>query len=144
MDGDDVMRSVSALVGSGVVSLVAATGIASPVHADDTTGLQLNGRYLVTSNGQWSKTNEVFHDEQVVRQVWTTSSSCESPTSCTGHLTSSLGWEADMVYTEDRWVVLYVRRWLAAPMVIQPSACRAIQAKFLSVPPAPTRTGMCD
>ena len=105
MDGDDVMRSVSALVGSGVVSLFAATGIASPVHADDTTGLQLNGRYLVTSNGQWSKTNEVFHDEQVVRQVWTTSSSCESPTSCTGHLTSSLGWEADMVYTEDRWVV---------------------------------------
>lgn len=99
------MRAVGVILGGGALSLVAATGIAAPAHADDTTGLQLNGKYLVTSNGEWSKTNEVFHDEQVVRQVWTTTSSCESPTSCTGHLVSSQGWEADMVYTEDRWVV---------------------------------------
>ena len=99
------MRAVGVLLGAGAVTLVAATGIAAPAGADDTTGIELNGRYLVTSNGEWSKTNEVFHNEQVVRQVWTTTSSCERPTSCTGHLTSSLGWEADMVYTEDRWVV---------------------------------------
>ena len=99
------MRAVGVLLSSSAVTLVAATGIAAPAYGDDTTGIELNGRYLVTSNGEWSKTNEVFHNEQVVRQVWTTTSSCESPTSCTGHLTSSLGWEADMVYTEDRWVV---------------------------------------
>jgi hypothetical protein len=99
------MRAVSVILGASAVSLVAATGIAARVHADDTSGIALNGNYLVTSNGEWSKTNEVFHNEQVVRQVWTTTSTCESPTSCTGHLTSSLGWAADMVYTEDRWVV---------------------------------------
>jgi len=99
------MRAVGVLLGASAVTLVAATGIAAPARADDTTGIELNGRYLVTSNGEWSKTDEVFHNEQVVRQVWTTTSSCESPTSCTGHLTSSLGWEADMVYSEDRWVV---------------------------------------
>lgn len=98
-------RILGVILGASAVSLCVATGIAAPVAADDTSGLQLNGRYLVTSIGDMSKTNEVFHDEQTVRQVWTTSSSCESPTSCTGHLTSSLGWEADMVYTEDRWVV---------------------------------------
>lgn len=99
------MRAINVTIGACAATLVAATGVAAQAHASGPYGIELNGQYLVTSVGGMSKTNEVFHDEQTVRQVWTTTSTCESPTSCTGHLTSSLGWEADMVYTEDRWVI---------------------------------------
>lgn len=98
------MRLISALACAGASVLVASTGMASPATAT-AWGIELNGRYLFTSNGEWAKTNDYFHDEKVVRAVWTVTSVCPSPTKCTGHVVSSEGWEADGFYSEDRWVV---------------------------------------
>jgi hypothetical protein len=88
-----------------------SVGITPQAHASD-YGIELNGKYLVTSNGEWAKTNDVFHNEKTVQQVWTMSSSCVSPASCTGELISSDGWTAPMRYSEDRWIVdRYLPNW---------------------------------
>lgn len=109
------MRVVSAAAGAAALSLAAATAIASPANATN-WGIELDGRYLVTSNGDWAKTNDVFHDEKTVRQVWTVSSVCKSPTSCTAHIVSSEGWETEGTYTEDRWVVRRtIPNWAPCP-----------------------------
>lgn len=98
------MRAISVIVGAGAIGMIGATAVAGSTHAS-TYGIELNGQYLVTSNGDWAKTNDVYHDEKTVRQVWTIATSCDRPTVCTGHLTSSDGWDADINYTEDRWLV---------------------------------------
>ena len=98
------MRAISVMVGASAVSILAATGIAAHAHAS-TYGIELNGQYLVTSNGDWAKTNDVYHDEKTVRQVWTITTSCGGPTLCTGHVSSNQGWDADIEYSEDRWLV---------------------------------------
>ena len=98
------MRVISVMVGASAAGVIAATGVAAPAQAS-TYGIELNGQFLVTSNGDWAKTNDVYHDETTVRQVWTITTSCDSPTVCTGHLTSNQGWDADIKFTEDRWIV---------------------------------------
>jgi hypothetical protein len=96
------------LVGcSAVVSVLAAPA----AGADDSLAdYALNGRFLVTSNGEWAQTNDVYHDEQTTRQVWTITSSCVDAATCTGQVTSSQGWSADLTYTSQWWTV---RRVLA-------------------------------
>jgi len=84
--------------------VTASVGVATQAHASN-YGIELNGQYLVTSNGDWAKDNEVFHDEKTVQQVWTASSSCANPGKCTGQVTSSEGWTAPMRYSEDQWIV---------------------------------------
>ena len=46
-------------------------GLASPhparASADD---LALNGTYIATSNGDWARTNDSYHDEQTVRSTY--------------------------------------------------------------------------
>lgn len=98
------MQAVRVCIGAVAASVVVAGGVAGPASATN-WGVELNGRFLVTSNGDWAKTNEVFHDEKTKRQVWTVTSVCESPAYCTGHIVSSEGWETDGHYTADRWVV---------------------------------------
>lgn len=98
------MRPISAFVGAGMAAIVTGTLLAAPAGATS-WGIELDGRFLFTSNGDWAKNNDVFHDEKTVRMVWTVTSVCKSPTSCTAHVISSEGWEVDGRYTEDRWVV---------------------------------------
>jgi hypothetical protein len=87
--------------------VVAISVLAAPVAgADDpTAGAALNGRFVVTSDGDRAKTNEIFHNEQTVRQVWTITSSCDDPTSCSGKVTSNQGWSADLRFAPSWWAV---------------------------------------
>jgi hypothetical protein len=78
--------------------------LAAPAHASD-YGVEVNGTYRVTSNGDWAKTNEVFIDELTVVQTWTVSSSCTSPTDCTGEVTSDQGWTAPVRFGGGLWSV---------------------------------------
>jgi hypothetical protein len=73
-------RVLASLVGcSAVVSVL----FAPAAGADDSfADYALNGRFLVTSNGDWAKTNDVYHDEQTVRQVWSITSSCVDAATC--------------------------------------------------------------
>ena len=95
---------------TGAVALAAFTtclGVATPAHAADQWGL--NGTYSATSNGEWARTNDVFHDEQSVRSTWTISSQCSYPTECTGTVKSDFGWSAPIYQTGGEW---YVKRFI--------------------------------
>ena len=41
--------------------------------------------FTATSNGEWATNNDVYHDEQSVRSIWTISTQCSYPTECTWH-----------------------------------------------------------
>ncbi|MEW5808718.1 MAG: hypothetical protein AB1925_04620 [Actinomycetota bacterium] len=94
----------------------AATGAAQP---DDTTTRDMgamNGVFHVTENGEWAKTNEVYHDEAVVQSTWTVTSSCVNPLDCHGKVHSDQGWSADISNTSGLW---FLKRdlpaWYACP-----------------------------
>jgi hypothetical protein len=90
------MRGVEITAGAlGAIALVGSLGTATPAHASN-YGVELNGTYRVTSNGDWAKTNDVFIDERTVVQTWTMSSSCTSPQRCEGQVTSDQGWTAPL------------------------------------------------
>ena len=59
------MRAVSVIAGATAAVVTASVGVAAQAHASN-YGIELNGQYLVTSNGDWAKDNEVFHDEKTV------------------------------------------------------------------------------
>jgi hypothetical protein len=99
MRGVRVAGSVSA-----AVAVFASVGTATPAYASN-YGVEVNGTYRVTSNGDWAKHNEVFINEQTVVQTWTVNSSCTSPISCTGTVKSDQGWTAPLVNHGDYWLV---------------------------------------
>lgn len=87
---------------------------ATPVHADDSWGL--NGTYTATSNGEWSRSNDVFHDEKSVRALWTISTQCSYPTECTGTVSSDQGWTAPIYQKGGEWYVKHVvPKWMPCP-----------------------------
>jgi hypothetical protein len=100
---------------SAAVAVFGSLGTATPAYASN-YGVELNGSYRVTSNGDWAQTNQVLINEQTVVQTWTVSSSCTSPISCTGTVKSDQGWTAPMVNHGDYWVVdRVVANWEPCP-----------------------------
>jgi hypothetical protein len=100
--------SVAGLLGSAVM-LVALP--AAPVHAS--AQWALNGTYTATSNGEWAKTNDVFHNEASVRAIWTIASQCSYPGECTGTVTSDQGWTTPIYKTGGLWYVKHVvPKWI--------------------------------
>ena len=110
------MRAVQLTVGAlTAMAVVGSVGTATPAYASN-YGVELNGTYRVTSNGDWAQTDQVFIDEQTVVQTWTMSSSCTSPHTCIGQVTSDQGWTAPLKLggveapgaVGDYWVVDHV------------------------------------
>lgn len=94
--------------------LTAGLGTASPARASDDWGL--NGTFSATSNGEWAKTNEVFHNEATVKSTWTITTTCSYPTECTGKVTSDQGWTADTYKKSNLWYVKrIVTNWQPCP-----------------------------
>ena len=89
------------LVTAAVCTLPVAPASASEKWA-------LNGRYTATSNGEWARTNDVFHNEKSVRAVWTISSQCSYPGECTGTVSSDQGWSTPIYQTGGLWYVKHV------------------------------------
>jgi len=90
------MRAVEVTAGAlTAVAVIGSVGTAIPAHASN-YGVELNGIYRVSSNGQWAKTNDVFMDERTKVQMWTVSSTCTSPQRCQGQVTSDQGWTAEL------------------------------------------------
>ncbi len=110
--GKQKIRRFSALASAAAA---AAVGIALPsahpaARADG--GWGLNGTYTATSNGEWAKTNDVFHNESSIRSMWTISTTCSYPTECTGTVTSDWGWHAPIYQTGGVWFVKHaVDNW---------------------------------
>ncbi len=95
-------------------TLVGVITAAPPAAAADSWAL--NGTFTATSNGEWARTNDVFHDERSVRALWTISSQCSYPTECTGTVTSDQGWTAPIYQTGGEWYVKHVvPNWMPCP-----------------------------
>jgi hypothetical protein len=93
------MATMTALV------LALADATAVPTVAASGEGWGLNGAYLATSNGDWAKTNDVYHHETTVRSGWTITTTCTTPVECTGRVVSDLGWSADVSIHGSEYVV---------------------------------------
>jgi len=93
--------SVSACAAAAVVmSANGSIATASPAWG-------LNGTFVATSNGEWAKTNDIYHDEVSVRSTWSISTTCSYPSECTGTVDSDSGWSAPIYKKSGVW---YVKR----------------------------------
>ena len=96
-----------------VAAAVLLVGVAAPTPARASADWALNGTFTATSNGEWARSNDVFHDQQSVRATWTISSECSYPTECTGTVTSDQGWTAPIYQTGGEWYVKHiVPQWI--------------------------------
>jgi hypothetical protein len=98
------MRGVKFAAGAAALALIAGVSMA-PAAQGSTFGIELNGLYLATSNGEWAKTGDVYMDEATVIQYWTISSSCTDVHTCSGEVVSDQGWTAPLEFRTSRWIV---------------------------------------
>lgn len=94
-------RLVATLAAFAVLTVCAAPTSAGPASAEGDPAM--NGTFIVTENGEWAKTNDVYRDEAVVISTWTVTSSCDTPIDCNGHVDSDQGWSADISTSSGLW-----------------------------------------
>lgn len=100
------MRTARALITAAIAA--GAVLIYPPVSAHSSSGdWGINGTYTATSNGEWAKTNDIYHDEASIRSIWTVTTTCSYPTEFTGTVTSDWGWTAPIYQKSGVW---YVKR----------------------------------
>jgi hypothetical protein len=94
------------IAGATAVAVMVIAGLGSPSSARASEdGLALNGTYIATSNGDWAKTNDSYHDEGTVTSTWTITSTCSNPVDCTGQVITDQGWTAPIIHNSDAWIV---------------------------------------
>lgn len=92
---EQVVRLI-AMAASAAVT-VGGIGMASSAWAYDPS---INGTYTATVVGDWARTNQIFHQEPVVRSTWKINTSCSTAQDCKGEVNSDQGWTAH-IYTHD-------------------------------------------
>jgi hypothetical protein len=112
---EQVMRSTNIAASATLVAAaVAGVGMAPPAWAYDPA---INGTYTATVVGDWARTNQVYHQEAVVRSTWTISSSCSTAQDCTGEVKSDQGWTAPLTMHDGG--IWFVKRdipnWMTCP-----------------------------
>ena len=108
------MRLSTMSIALGVLT-AALAGQSGPV-AEASPEWGLNGTYVATSNGEWAKTNDVFHDEASIRSTWSITTTCSYPGECTGTVHSDFGWDATIYQRSSVWYVKKtVDRWQPCP-----------------------------
>ncbi|MBV9515854.1 MAG: hypothetical protein JO280_17730 [Mycobacteriaceae bacterium] len=98
------MRSIGVFGGATLV-VAAAVGGLGVGSARASTDPAVNGTFSATSNGEWARTNDSYHDEATVRSTWTITSSCADPLTCSGSVTSDQGWTANLTFGDGMWFV---------------------------------------
>lgn len=108
--------ATTATIATTALLAVVTLGVAPQASADNSE-FALNGTYSVVSNGEWAKMNERYQDKPTVRSEWTINTTCSSPITCAGKVTSSLGWTEDIYTTSgSNWYVRhYVPDWIPCP-----------------------------
>lgn len=97
--------------------LITAPILTAPQSAaDDYAEYAPNGTYSVVSNGEWARMNDRYQDEPSVRSTWTVNTTCTTAITCSGKVTSSLGWTEDIYTGSGMWYVKhYVPDWIPCP-----------------------------
>ena len=104
------LLATATVIASAVVAGPAIPAVGSPADWG------LNGTYVATSNGEWSKTNDIFRDQPSIRSTWTISSTCSYPGECTGTVSSDWGWTAPIYQKSAVWYVKRtVENWQPCP-----------------------------
>jgi hypothetical protein len=107
------MRVVDVAAGAAALVMIGSLTTAPPAHAQ--WGSDLNGTYLVQSDGEWARTNDVLIDEQTVVETWTVNTTCISPIECSGTVTSDRGWTGQ-ARLDDFWFVDHdIPNWMPCP-----------------------------
>ena len=106
-------RVIGSIAGTAI-AVLGSLGGAPSAHASN-FGIELNGTYRVFSNGDWARTNEVKFKQQSVLETWTVSSTCVSPISCTGEVTSDQGWTAPLRLDSFYYVERTIPNWAPCP-----------------------------
>jgi hypothetical protein len=79
------------LLAANVFSILSPPSTARAITKED---VAINGKYRVTSIGDWAKINDQFNKEPTVVSTWTISTSCTTFQECNGTMTSDQGWSA--------------------------------------------------
>ncbi len=88
------MRTVSLITGVAATALAAIGSLtATPLAHASNFGIELNGTWRASSNGQWARTNEVYMDEPSSSRL-DHRLQLVSPIECTGTIKSDGGWTA--------------------------------------------------
>jgi len=110
------MRSKSVAVSATLVaaSVACGVGMAPSAWAYDPA---INGTYTATAIGDWARTNEVYHQEAVVRSTWKITSSCSTAQDCKGQVSSDQGWSAPLTMHDGlMWTVeRHIPNWETCP-----------------------------
>jgi len=101
------MKAPAVVASSAALAALTVAGVIASAPAFGTGSWGLNGTYVATSNGEWAKTNDIFHNEQSLRSTWTISTVCSYPTECSGTVNSDAGWSAPIYQKAGVW---YLRR----------------------------------
>src|SRR5271166_510520 len=111
-----MMRSINVAVSATLVAASAAGGVGMAPSAL-AYNPAINGTYTATVIGSWAQTNQVYHQEAVVRSTWKITSSCSTAEDCTGQVASDQGWSAPMIMHDGgMWTVKRdVPNWETCP-----------------------------
>lgn len=96
---------VTTLIGAAAALAAAGTVVQSAPAMASEYDWGLNGTFIATSNGEWSRTNEVFEDRPSLRSTWTIRTECTYPGECTGTVISDFGWTAPIYQKSGVWYV---------------------------------------
>ena len=111
------MGSKKVVSGAALIAAAAfGLGTAPPAGAEYEQ-YAMNGTFSVVSNGEWARMSDRYQDEPSVHSTWTVNTTCTTALTCSGKVTSSLGWTED-VYTStgNTWYVKhYVPEWIPCP-----------------------------
>lgn len=105
-------------ISSAALLATAMTVLGTAPHATaEYEQYAMNGTYSVVSNGEWARMNDRYQDEPSVHSTWTVNTVCTNAITCSGTVTSSLGWTED-IYTNigNLWYVKhFVPDWIPCP-----------------------------
>jgi hypothetical protein len=111
MMGTSILLTATAIAAASMSAVSSEPGMA---HASGAWAM--NGTYVVSSNGQWAKTNEVYRNEPVVRSTWTVTSTCSTMSDCAGQVSSDQGWTAPIYTKAGMWrVERTIKNWEPCP-----------------------------
>ena len=100
------MRAMRLSAGATLLAAAALGSMGTATAEPDVNNPAINGTYLATSNGEWARTNDSFHEEATVQSTWTITSTCPNPTACYGTVVSDQGWTAKIVRVPGKWRVI--------------------------------------
>lgn len=108
------MRSLTLAVSAVLAAAGGAVALAPSASAYDPS---INGTYTAIAIGEWARTNQVFHQEAMVRSTWKITSSCSTAQDCTGQVVSDQGWTAPLTMHDGLiwWVKRDISNWETCP-----------------------------